>query len=67
MSNAQAMIAPNTAIAKTAAARDTALFTPEATPASSGPTAFMTVVVKGATVTVMPKPSTTTAGKKPLQ
>ena len=62
-----AMTAPNTAIASTAAARDTALFTPEATPAISGPTAFMTVVVSGATVTAMPRPNTTTAGRKPLQ
>ena len=66
-SKAQAITTPNTAIASTEAARETALLTPEAMPASSGPTAFITVVVSGATVTVMPKPSTTTAGKNAVQ
>ena len=61
------MTAPNTAIASRAAARDTALLTPEATPAMSSSTAPITVVVSGATVTVMPKPSTTTAGKNVVQ
>ena len=66
-SKAQAMSEPNMAIASSAAMRETALFTPDAVPAASGPTAFMTVVVSGATVTVMPMPSTTMAGKNVLQ
>ena len=40
---------------------------PDAVPARSAPTAFITVVVSGATVTAMPRPSTQTAGRKPLQ
>ncbi len=58
---------PNIAIANSEATRDTALLTPDATPVASGPTAFITVVVNGATVTVMPKPSTTMPGKKLVQ
>jgi hypothetical protein len=63
-SKAHAITSPKTAIASSAAVRDTALFTPDATPASSVPTAFITVVVSGATVMLMPRPSTQTAGKK---
>jgi hypothetical protein len=63
-SNAHAMTIPKIAIASSAAVRETALLTPEAMPARSGPSEFMTVVVSGATVTVIPMPSTTTAGKK---
>jgi hypothetical protein len=57
------MTKPKIAIASSAAVRETALLTPEATPARSGPTEFITVVVSGATVTVIPMPSTTTAGR----
>ncbi len=49
------------------AARDTALFTPEAVPASAWPWAFITVVVRGVMVIVMPRPRTQTAGKKVVQ
>ena len=47
--------------------RDTALLTPEATPARFAGTAFITVVVSGATLTAMPNPSTTIAGKNVVQ
>ena len=49
------------------AARDTALLTPDAVPASSCPTEFMAVVVSGATVMAMPRPRTHTARKNPLR
>ena len=54
VSNAHAITMPKIAIASSAAVLDTALLTPEAIPATSGPTEFITVVVSGATVTVMP-------------
>ena len=66
-SNTTAMREPNTAIASTPATRDSALLTPEAVPASSAATDCMTVVVKGATAMAMPRPSTATPGRKPLQ
>jgi hypothetical protein len=47
--------------------RDIALLTPDATPAFSLPAAFMTVVVRGATVTAMPTPRTQAGGKKVCQ
>ena len=47
--------------------RETALLIPEASPDSDSGTAFITVVVKGATLMVMPRPITTTAGKKLAQ
>jgi hypothetical protein len=65
--NARCMTMPSRAIASRPAARDTALLMPDARPAWTGSSAFMTVVVRGATVTVMPKPSRTTAGKKLVQ
>ena len=46
-----------------AATRETALLMPDATPACCAPMAFITVVVSGATVMVMPTPSTMTAGR----
>jgi len=47
--------------------RDTGLFTPEATPTCFSGTAFITVVVSGATLTAIPIPSTTMAGKNVSQ
>jgi len=47
--------------------RETALLIPEAMPTRFAGTAFITVVVSGATLTAIPKPSTTTAGKNLLQ
>ena len=67
VSKAEDSTTPKAAIASRPAVRETALFTPEAVPASAGPTAFITVVVNGATVTAMPMPSTQTAGKKLVQ
>jgi hypothetical protein len=58
---------PSAAIASRPAARDTALLTPEAVPASFSPSAFITVVVSGEIVIVMPSPSTHTAGKNVVQ
>ena len=40
---------------------------PDATPARSRGTEFITVVVNGATLIAIPKPSTTTAGKNVVQ
>src|SRR6185295_2863860 len=45
----------------------TALLMPDATPACRLSTAAITVVVSGATVTAMPSPRTTTAGKNVVQ
>src|SRR5947207_12987757 len=61
------MIRPSTAIASKPAVRETALLTPEAMPAWLSFTEFITVVVNGATLIAMPRPSTTTAGKKVVQ
>ena len=47
--------------------RATALLMPEATPAWEESTARITVVVSGATLTAIPSPRTTTAGKNVLQ
>ena len=58
---------PNTAIASTPATRATALLIPEAVPTRSSFTEFMTEVVRGATVTAIPNPRTTIAGKKAFQ
>ena len=58
---------PKTATARSPAIRDTALFTPEATPASLEGTDSITAVVSGATLIAIPMPRTTTAGKKVLQ
>ena len=66
-SNVRASTTPNTAIASRPATRATALLTPDATPAWWLSTAPITVVVSGATVTAMPNPSTTTAGKNVVQ
>src|SRR5947207_2090425 len=55
----QVISEPKIAIASSPATRDTALLMPDAVPAASGPAAFITVVVSGATVTLMPSPSTT--------
>ena len=45
----------------------TAQATPEATPASLAGTAFITVVVSGATLIAMPRPRVTMAGKNVVQ
>ena len=49
------------------AARETALFTPEARPAWLLGTAAITVVVSGATVMAMPRPITSMGGKNVVQ
>jgi hypothetical protein len=43
--------------------REMALLAPEAAPTCSGRTHASTVEVSGATVTAMPRPKTTTAGR----
>ena len=53
--------------AATDATRDMALFTPDASPARCSSTEPITVVVSGATLTAMPSPITTTAGKNVVQ
>src|SRR6266852_5614087 len=58
---------PNIAMASSPATRDTALLIHEALPAWLCSTAPMIAVVSGATVMVMPRPITTTAGKKVIQ
>jgi cation:H+ antiporter len=55
------------AIASSPPTRETALLMAEAIPAWRTSTAFITVVVSGATVTAIPSPSTTIGGKKVLQ
>jgi len=55
------------AIARRPATLATALLMPEATPACRASTAAITVVVRGATVMAIPKPSTTTAGRNVVQ
>ena len=55
------------ATASRPAARDTALLMPDAVPAWRTSTAFITVVVSGATLTAIPSPSTIIAGRKVLQ
>ena len=55
------------AIASTPATRATALFTPDAVPAYSLPTALITAVVSGATVMVMPAASTSNGGSSDAQ
>ena len=57
---------PNIATANRPAAREMALFIPDAIPTRFSGTAFMTVVVSGATLTAMPKPSTTVAEEEPF-
>src|SRR5678815_4619056 len=58
---------PSVAIDNTLAIRETALLIPEAVPASSSETEFITVVVSGATLVAIPKPRTVIAGKKVVQ
>src|SRR5262249_41229959 len=58
---------PRAAIDSSPAVLDTALLMPEATPATCSGTEFITVVVSGATVIAIPKPSTITAGKNVTQ
>ena len=62
--NATLITMPKTAIASSAAMRDTALLMPEATPARPVSNAFITVVVNGATLTTIPNPNTSKPGKK---
>src|SRR5579863_7191382 len=56
-----------TAIAKSAAVCDTALLIPDAAPARFWVAELMTSVVKGATLTVIPRPNVSTAGKYVVQ
>src|SRR5919106_1105062 len=56
------MTMPSTEIASSVATRGTALLMPEAVPAWSWSTAFITVVVSGATMTAMPRPRAVAAG-----
>src|SRR5579859_1886419 len=58
---------PNAATAISPAIRDTALLTPEATPALFAGTDCITAVVSGATLMAIPTPRTATAGKKVVQ
>src|SRR3954468_9465069 len=66
-SKVRARKTPNTAIARSPATLDTELFTPEATPECDVSTAPITAVVSGATVIVIPSPSTHTAGNTVVQ
>jgi len=61
------MSRPKEAIESNPASLETALLTPDAVPARSSETEFMTVVVSGATLIAIPKPSTITAGKYVIQ
>ena len=54
-------------MATTTAMRDAALLMPEAAPWKATLTELMTTVVSGATLTAMPSPRTTMAGKKVVQ
>ncbi len=56
-----------TAIASRPAVKLVALFTPEANPECLPSTEFMAVDVSGAITTLIPKPTTTTAGKSVVQ
>ena len=58
---------PRLAMASNPATLETALLIPEAVPTASEAALCMTVVVSGATVNVIPKPSTIAAGKKLVQ
>src|SRR5262249_37473085 len=58
---------PTIATARSAAPRATALFPPDATPTRPSSTAAITVLVSGATVTAIPVPTTTMAGKNVVQ
>src|SRR3981189_3062468 len=55
------------AMASTLATRATALLMPEAVPARSWSTEFITTVVRGATLIAIPRPRTTNAGKNAFQ
>jgi hypothetical protein len=59
--------APRSAIASMPAIREMALLMPDAVPACWLSAALMTVVVSGATLTAMPRPSTAIAGKNVVQ
>src|SRR6185312_1171027 len=65
--NAWDIARPNTATARRPAVSETALLMPEAMPAWSRATELITVLVSGATVNAIPRPSTTVAGKNPVQ
>src|SRR5215212_1947157 len=58
---------PSSGIAKSPAARETALFTPEASPECLPSAELIAVVVSGAMTNDIPSPSTTTAGKNVVQ
>jgi len=55
------------ATARSAPTRAIVLFTPDATPASAGPTAARTLVVSGAIVSDMPRPVTIMGPRKVAQ
>ena len=58
---------PKTGMASRLAIREIALLTPEASPEWLPETEFIAVVVRGAMTRDMPRPITTTAGKKVVQ
>src|SRR5262249_42810273 len=58
---------PMTATASNVPTRATVLLTPEATPASPGPTADRTLVVSGAIVSAMPRPMSSIGPRKVAQ
>src|SRR5262249_23478201 len=66
-SNVSSITMPSTAIDNTPAILEVALLMPEATPARFPPTEFMTVVVRGATLIAIPRPSTRIPGKNDVQ
>ena len=65
--NTAANTMPNSAMAINPAVRAVALLMPDALPACSEGTAFITAVVSGATKPAAPMPSNTEAGKKVVQ
>src|SRR4249919_3136115 len=67
VANVRDITTPNTATASNPATRATALLIPDATPECERSTAFMTVVVSGATTIAMPMPRIVTAGKNVVQ
>src|SRR5581483_8127446 len=58
---------PSTATATSPATRATALFTPDAIPASPGPASESTVVVSGATVIDSPTENPSSGGRRSTQ
>jgi hypothetical protein len=58
---------PSTGMQSRLAVRETALLTPEASPACLPETEVRAVVVSGAMTSAIPRPITTTAGKNVVQ